>query len=336
MAVNDFLTQYLEHKSAGRILFSDQSVHRELARKASIDRSQATLDLKEATDRLRFSVVSTITQNSPLYRECTRTLRAETYVSDGLPSGNLIKYANMGSGLCFPTLGMVAYIAAITSLSEFRAKPSLEDDQSVFVYGDDIICRARDYHRVTRGLERIGLKVNQNKSFVRGCFRESCGGDYLKGVPVAPVRLKLANEGLPTIAECRNGVIPISEDLGILALERHCRELIDAGLKTLASYYYDQISRRIGELPYVGRTSPGLGIYDPLRIAKHVDIKAYVPIPVKVLNNSVCPYKGIGASLISLDGLGEDWCLTPLRRQVKLARRVVCSAVNNGYGLVNP
>lgn len=333
MAVNDFLTHYLEHKSAGRILFSDQSCHRELARKASIDRSQATLDLKEATDRLRFTVVSAITQNSPLYRECSRKLRAATYISDGLPEGKLIKYANMGSGLCFPTLGMVAYIAAITSLSEYRENPSEEDDLSVYVYGDDIICRSRDYYRVTRGLERIGLKVNQNKSFVRGYFRESCGGDYLKGVSVAPIRLKLANEGLPTITDCRNGVIPVSEDLGILALERHCRELVDGGLKNLSSYYYDQLSRRIGKLPYVGRTSPGLGIYDPLQIMKDVDIKAYVPLPVKVRNDSVCPYKGIGASLVSLNGLGEDWCLTPLRRQVRLARRVVCSAVNNGYGL---
>jgi len=336
MAVNDFLTQYYEYKSAGRILFSDQTVHQELARKSSIDRAQATLDLKEATDRLRFSVVSAITQNSPLYRECSRKLRAESYSCDkGIFP--LKKYANMGSGLCFPTIGMIGYVAAVTSLSEYRSRPSKEDDESVFIYGDDIICRARDYNRVVRGLERIGLKVNLDKSFVRGHFRESCGADYYNGVSVTPIRLKLSNEGLPSIKDCRNGVLPVSEDLGILALERHCRELIDGGLTATADYLYGQLSRRIGTLHLVGRTSPGLGRYDPSKVIKSVEVKLYVPIPVKVRNDSVCPYKGIGASLLSKDGLDEDWCLTPLRRQVRLARRVVCPASNVGYGLTtNP
>lgn len=334
MAFNDFLTQYLEYKSAGRILFSDQSVHRELAKKSSQDRSHATLDLKEATDRFRLSVVSYITQNSPLYREATRTLRAETFSTTDGASFALTKYANMGSGLCFPTLGLLVYIAAVTSLTEVR-KVSKTEASTVYVYGDDVICRSADFSAVTRGLERLGLKINRDKSFVRGFFRESCGGDYYKGQSVAPIRLKLANEGLPTIKDCRNGVIPVSEDLGIIALERHCRELVDAGFKNLSDYYYDQIARRIGNLPHVGRTSPALGVYNPNQVYRDVDITAYVPVPISVRSDSVCPYKGLGASFKSDEGLGEDWCLTPLRRQVRIKRRVVCSAVNLGYGLTH-
>lgn len=334
MAFNDFITQYLEHKSAGRILFKDQSIHRELAKNSSIDRAHATLDLKEASDRVRLSVVSHITQNSPLFRQATRTLRAESYVL-AKTKHKLNKYANMGSGLCFPTLALVIYIAAITSLTEVR-KVSKKEARTVYVYGDDLICRSTDYKKVVRGLERVGLVINQTKSFVQGFFRESCGGDYFKGVSVTPIRLKLSNEGLPTIKDCRNGVLPVSQDLGVISLERHCRELMDAGLSSLASYYYDQITRRIGNLPHVGRTSPALGRYDPLREVTSEDITAFVPVPISVRNDTVCPYRGIGASFTSLNGLGEDWCLTPLRRQVRLARRVVCGSVNLGYGLIKP
>lgn len=334
MAFNDFITQYLEYKSAGRILFSDQSIHRELAKQSSVDRTYATLDLKEASDRVRLSVVSHITQNSPVFRQATRTLRAESYVLNNIEH-KLNKYANMGSGLCFPTLALIIYVAAITSLTEVR-KVSKKEARTVYVYGDDIICRSADFKTVTRGLERVGLVINQTKSFVRGFFRESCGGDYFKGVSVAPVRLKLSNEGLPTIKDCRNGVLPVLQDIGVIALERHCRELMDQGLTNLASYYYDQVSRRIGNLPQVGRTSPALGRYDPLREITSEDITAFIPVPITVRNDTVCPYKGIGAAFSSPDGLGEDWCLTPLRRQVRLVRRVVCGSVNKGYGLINP
>jgi hypothetical protein len=334
MAFNDFLTQFLERKSSGRILFSDQSVHRELARKSSIDRAYSTLDLKEASDRVRLSIVSYITQNSPVFRQATRTLRAESFII-GNQKQKLRKYANMGSGLCFPTLALIIYVAAITSLTDVR-KVSKAEANSVFVYGDDIICRTTDFVSVVRGLEKVGLKINPTKSFSHGFFRESCGGDYFKGVSVAPVRLKLANEGLPTIKDCRNSVLPVETDLGVISLERHCRELVDQGFQNLASYYYDQVSRRIGNLPFVGRTSPALGRYDPSREVADEDITAFVPVPIKVRNDTVCPYKGIGASISSPGGLGEDWCLTPLRRQVRLARRVVCGSVNKGYGLTSP
>jgi len=331
MAFNDYMAGYLERKSDKRIIFSDQTIHRGLAKEASNRRNRVTADLKEASDRMTFSVVSHITQNAPLYREANKRLRS-THVK--LPSGTfrLQKYANMGSGLCFPTLALIVYVTTVTAIStnaSFQRKAAKE----VYVYGDDLIYDSRYHAQVVHGLERVGLKVNLDKTFIHGHFRESCGGDYLAGVDVTPVRLRLSNASIPMISECRNGVVPISDDMGTLALEKHCRELIDQGLETLAHYYYRLIASKLGSLPLVSRTSPALGVYNPYKVVVCKDVTAFTPEVVKVRSDVVCPYKGIAASIKSPDGLGDDWCLTTLRRKFVLKRRLVSSAANCAYGL---
>jgi len=61
---------------------------------------------------------------------------------------------------------------------------------SVRVFGDDIIVPVDMVQTVMEGLEAFGLKVNREKSFWNGKFRESCGGDFYDGEWVTPVRLK--------------------------------------------------------------------------------------------------------------------------------------------------
>jgi len=55
------------------------------------------------------------------------------------------------------------------------------------IYGDDIIIPIEYTDVVVRYLEAYALKVNINKSFSKGNFRESCGADFYKGIPVKPV-----------------------------------------------------------------------------------------------------------------------------------------------------
>lgn len=63
------------------------------------------------------------------------------------------------------------------------------------VFGDDLIVRVEDVTRTVSVLEAVGLKVNRHKSFTEGPFRESCGGDYLLGADVVPLRVKHRLEG---------------------------------------------------------------------------------------------------------------------------------------------
>jgi hypothetical protein len=65
-----------------------------------------------------------------------------------------------------------------------------ETTASVSVYGDDIIVPTEMSASVMEDLESFGLRVNQNKSYNTGLFRESCGGDFYAGVCVTPVYVR--------------------------------------------------------------------------------------------------------------------------------------------------
>lgn len=178
----------LTHRS---VRFTDQSVNQHLARRSSVDRSLATLDLKDASDRVHFELVRRIFKGSGLidYLEAARSLHAT------LPNGKniiLSKFASMGSAICFPVEACVFYtlIQLAFHLVDGR-RPSSSSirhySRQIDIYGDDIIVPVGYTDAVVRVLESYGLKVNVNKSFRSSLFRESCGGDYYNGESVKPI-----------------------------------------------------------------------------------------------------------------------------------------------------
>jgi len=58
------------------------------------------------------------------------------------------------------------------------------------VYGDDIIVRQEAYEDVVTVIRSVGFILNDDKSFSRGMFRESCGKDFHSGYPVRPAYLE--------------------------------------------------------------------------------------------------------------------------------------------------
>lgn len=333
MAFQDKWVKILEKESRNRINFRDQSVNQELCRRASIDGKAATIDLKDASDRVSLSLVRTIFRDCPGLRFMVRNLRS-THVR--LPSGRvhrLKKFANMGSGTCFPVLSVVVFLAATIGVARSLAIPYQDASRLVYVYGDDLICPTRCAMEVRTSLEQAGLLVNQDKSYTRGPFRESCGADYMRGYAVGPVRLTLRSAGLAPVRDYRNGVVPIDTDGSVLQLERHCRELVDHGLDNLATYYYGILERRLGDLPKVARLSPALGRYSLGEIPTLASREAYVPRSVHKFTSGACPYKGIGQALKASDGLGTDWNLIPLRYQIVLKKTVLEGASFAMYGL---
>jgi hypothetical protein len=174
--------------------WTDQERQRSLARRGSIDGSVATLDLSEASDRVHVSLVANMLRRHRLLRDVVfacRTTRADF-------SGRTIfleKFAPMGSALCFPFETMTFTVIAIESVLRARSLPVTKRNvmnalRSVSLYGDDIIVPTATAVSVVGGLESFGLKVNIRKSFWTGEFRESCGGDYFRGLDVTPVYLR--------------------------------------------------------------------------------------------------------------------------------------------------
>lgn len=168
---------YIEEESPakGYINFTDQSINRRLAQYGSVDGSLATIDLKDASDLVSWSLIKELVDS-----EWLEALTASRSASVLTPVGEfeLNKYAPMGSALCFPIEAMLFYSIARTVAPQ------------VWVYGDDIIVAKEFCNDVIEALESYGLKVNHGKTLQRGFFRESCGGDYYRGKPINYIKCK--------------------------------------------------------------------------------------------------------------------------------------------------
>jgi hypothetical protein len=192
-SVKDLMYKTLEtHSLTHRaIRFTNQLVNQRLAYSSSIDRRLATLDLKDASDRVHLHLVQRIFKTSGLLEllEDARSLHAT------LPNGKnivLFKYASQGSALCFPVEACVFYTliqAAMHQLDGRRpsSRSIREYSRQIDIYGDDIIVPVEYTDVVVNYLESYALKVNVSKSFRNSHFRESCGADFYKGIPVNPV-----------------------------------------------------------------------------------------------------------------------------------------------------
>lgn len=98
--------------------------------------------------------------------------------------------STMGNGFTFALMTLL-HVALLYAYRACRGGPRLHIDWSTAgVYGDDIIVRSSEYEEFTDILVRAGLKINHDKSFWDGPFRESCGGDYWNGYDVTPVYVK--------------------------------------------------------------------------------------------------------------------------------------------------
>nr|UJQ85106.1 MAG: hypothetical protein 3 [Leviviridae sp.] len=191
------LMAYLENDFPYRsIRFTNQSVNRELARVGSVKGDLETIDLSDASDLVMNDFVHAIFGSvAPTFWHQIQDCRSSTAL---LPSGDLLrlrKFASMGSALCFPIEAMVFFTIVVYAILKFEGKrPSRASIRNisdrVAVYGDDIIVPATTAQCVMDTLEAFGLRVNHNKSFSTGNFRESCGGDFYKGVDVTPAYVR--------------------------------------------------------------------------------------------------------------------------------------------------
>lgn len=224
------------HLTGGRINFELQTINRQLALSSSLTRKQATLDLKEASDRVSLRLVEWL-----FPPEVFRSLQASRTTSTLLPDGRevtLKKFAPMGSALCFPVEALVFWCICVAAVSTFTGKFYQHVAESVHVYGDDIIVDTEYVDVVVRALESCGLLVNMDKSFKDGEFRESCGMDAYKGIPVTPVKIHTLWSGRP------------SDGNAYASWVAYTNELSARGWPQASSYMWKLIETVYGKVPY--------------------------------------------------------------------------------------
>lgn len=197
------LTAYIEAHplTRGQVNFTNQSINQRLALQGSVDGAIATLDLKEASDRVSLRLVKELFPEH-VYRALAATRSTHTLLPDGRTI-KLNKFAPMGSALCFPVMALTIWAVSTACVLRTNGYSKLvrvmktrdgdiipKEEVAVYVYGDDVIIKQRYAADVIKALEFVGLKVNVDKCFLTGFFRESCGVDAFRGQSVTPVRIK--------------------------------------------------------------------------------------------------------------------------------------------------
>lgn len=167
-----------------RIGFHDQTRNQQLAKRGSISRDFATIDLSSASDSVSYDLVKKVFRGTWLLRYIIATRSRRTLLPDGSVI-DLKKFAPMGSALCFPieTIIFASVCEVITRRHHVNGRYS--------VFGDDIIVPTQCVEDVMAALTELGFRVNRDKSFFRedNWFRESCGAEYCDGIDVSPMRI---------------------------------------------------------------------------------------------------------------------------------------------------
>lgn len=158
-----------------------QEKHKMLAKNGSLSGEISTIDLRNASDTLSYALVQDLIP--PSWFNLMDKARSQYYcVEDNWYPYH--KFSAMGNGYTFE-LETLIFWAIADSCRDY-----LSCEGHVSVYGDDIICPSACSSLIIEMLALAGFRTNEQKTFVTGPFRESCGGDYFNGYDVRPFYLK--------------------------------------------------------------------------------------------------------------------------------------------------
>jgi hypothetical protein len=180
------------------IRIDDQTRNARMALEASRSGTHATIDLSSASDRLSLWTIERLFRRNLSFLTRLNACRTPT-IRNGIDKSwdliNLKKAFSQGNALTFPTQSVAyAIIVASAVIYDRGLQPSAKVLKQVLsecsVYGDDIIVPVDHFESSVYLLEALGLKVNLDKTFHKGRFRESCGVDAYDGVDVTPAYVK--------------------------------------------------------------------------------------------------------------------------------------------------
>lgn len=221
-AIADFLAQSVSRLPISKsIHFRDQTENGKLALTASHSQSHATIDLSAASDRISCWTIERIFRRSPTLVAAFHASRTR-WIYNGIDRKSpeyyvLQKFSTMGSAVTFPVQTYLFTILAISALLYSRSLPvTIKNIKAlspeVRVFGDDIIIPIDAWPTLKEILDFLRLKVNPNKTFATGKFRESCGVDAYDGHDVTKVNIKSSPdvsrpESIMSVVETHNNFL---------------------------------------------------------------------------------------------------------------------------------
>lgn len=130
------------------------------------DLDNATIDLRNASNSNWMTVVKWLWEDTPVLEYLLKARSDFVYDphTDSYYEVNML--SPMGNGFTFETMTFTL-LALCRSLDTFS-----------WVFGDDIIIHRDCVSSLYELLRFCGWQINENKSFIDGSFRESCGGFY--------------------------------------------------------------------------------------------------------------------------------------------------------------
>lgn len=192
-------------RAAANVDLKDQTLNQRLAKAGSLTGSLATIDLSGASDTIsqelvRFLLPSRWFSLLDQIRSKQGFLRKEkTWIY-------YHKFSSMGNACTFELESLIFW-ALCKSCLEVNG-----GEQTLNVYGDDIIVPTEHYESVVKVIQFVGFSVNEKKSFSSGRFRESCGKDYFDGFDVRPIFLKESISNVESLYKLANSIRRYSHD----------------------------------------------------------------------------------------------------------------------------
>lgn len=184
-----------ESRSLRRFInLTNAEENRDLARFGSLTGAFSTVDLSSASDSIGEKFVRELFgEDHPLWRILRQARPRKLFVPGyGVVENHI--FATMGNAVCFPILTLVVFFILVEAC---RLSNLNLDDTSLHVYGDDAVCPRGATECFKQLLTSYGFEVNNEKTFSHlDPFRESCGGEYLRGVEITPVRLPRSFHGM--------------------------------------------------------------------------------------------------------------------------------------------
>lgn len=288
--------------TSGHINFIDQSINQRLAIQSSLDGKLASLDLEEASDRIPNWCSQILFEVNPTLNMLIQACRSRNAI---LPDGTKIslwKFSSMGSALCFPVEALHFFVLLIMAgLRQRNLNVTVKNikclRRDVYVYGDDIFCPVDWVDSVIDVFQNFGSKVNRDKSFYNGNFRESCGKDAYAGLDITPT---YARRPFPTRKRDASAII---------SWVATANQLLLKGYLGCYRYIQEMVETITGPLPSVDNQCSGIGWIDGERRGKRRLHPSYHSVQVRTLVPRV-KYK-----IDKLDGYGAlAKCLTMLTR----------------------
>jgi hypothetical protein len=197
-------------KQAG-IILNDQGINQELARKASIDGRDATVDVRNASNSMTSALVWLLLGDHPnrgqrSFDPTWYRLLDAVRTTHGMVEGALREwemFSAMGNGATFELESLGFYCLGWAVCTDLGIDPR------VSVYGDDITIPVEAISLFRRVMRYAGFDLNMDKSFWgQGTFRfrESCGKHYLNGRDVTPFYVDTPLETVSSVILLMNNI----------------------------------------------------------------------------------------------------------------------------------